>query len=1018
MHLSLFAGIMIYKYFMGLLLTVLHSTQSSTDVLSYNKCRDCLRFPSNGTLVSRVERILIDEKNNKLIGGAMNVLFRLELSNMKVSSGGNDSVSLPPSQSAFQDCLQKRLSKVHCQNYIKTLLFDQNGLIFACGTFSLATRCWRFQRDKALSPLPSVKGIKIDGTAPRHGHQQNITATFTSDYLFTGINIGSGTRQSAVYRSTADPTDSSNTLVSDLNNQEVLKDANFVSSFEYKDNFVYFFLREKAVEERKDIIYSRVARVCKYDQGADKYILKGKFTSFVKARLLCSIPGDIPFDYDQIQSTVLYTDPVTNEDFVYAVFTTPPLGAPGSAVCRYSMKSLQDLFEKSQYLELTRIRGEDAVEFWKTVSPKNLTVVPGRPKCDSTLDTKKYQVAVYTFANRHSLLADYLQSKPLFTRADTRFTTIEVDHVKESSRAVVPVMFISSDNGTVFKVFNNKSGDNNPVILEQINLLKYPGVIYTMRLYKGAVYIGSASSVVKLPVQHCNRYQTCRECVATLDPYCGWSKNKCTTFENKEENLWAQDVIHGNFTKVCPQELPTCSLSILKKQVGGTTTLACRVQNGIPLPKVTKWTKDSKVVRVGGADYQIKPGKDQYEGFLEIHNFGINNLGVYACVMANDLGSFSCAMNISGTLPIVSSALVKINGSSLFVCNATGLPTPRVAVHKVISGTTRVINWRQVPINVDSGQRVYYCTAQNQFGSSFSQAVTLKDKQVKAEIRITNEEWSSELLDEKSEKYKTLAGEIRTAVEDIYRSNPALVGFKAITFSKGSVICKLTLIFAATPSNKNAELLADLQKEVSAGKVGYFTVDRSRPVNVEPDEEQTTTQPVFSTVQVTSDHSPTTPQIQEPPTSLRMIVSMDRALFAAGIMTGVLLSLILGILLGVKFHHYVMRKCKRPFSDSTDSSAKNKTIEGVKYTKSPPRDETFTRNKDSGQSSKNLLKKKRNVPVEDGTDSDDSTAGTIATQKNNPSPTKSISPTATIAAKLGKRKPTLNNGKVSKEVST
>ena len=54
--------------------------------------------------------------------------------------------------------------------------------------------------------------------------------------------------------------------------------------------------------------------------------------------------------------------------------------------------------------------------------------------------------------------------------------------------------------------------------------------------------------------------------------------------------------------------------------------------------------------------------------------------------------------------------------------------------------------------------------------------------------------------------------------------------------SKGSVICKLTLIFAAAPSNKNAELLADLQKEVSAGKVGYFTVDKSRPVNVEPDK--------------------------------------------------------------------------------------------------------------------------------------------------------------------------------------
>lgn len=76
--------------------------------------------------------------------------------------------------------------------------------------------------------------------------------------------------------------------------------------------------------------------------------------------------------------------------------------------------------------------------------------------------------------------------------------------------------------------------------------------------------------------------------------------------------------------------------------------MACQVDHGIPLPKVTKWTKDSKVVPVGGAGYQIKPGKDQYQGFLEIHNFGINHLGVYECVMANELGSSSCAMNISG----------------------------------------------------------------------------------------------------------------------------------------------------------------------------------------------------------------------------------------------------------------------------------------------------------------------------------------------------------------------------------
>lgn len=142
---------------------------------------------------------------------------------------------------------------------------------------------------------------------------------------------------------------------------------------------------------------------------------------------------------------------------------------------------------------------------------------------------------------------------------------------------------------------------------------------------------------------------------------------------------------------------------------------------------------------------------------------------------------------------------------------------------------------------------------------------------------------------------------------------------------------------------------------------------------------------------------------------------MDSGLFAAAIMTGVLLSVILGFLLGVKFHRYAIRQCNRPFSDpdSTDSSGKHKTIEGVKYTKSPPRDETFTRNKGSGQSRKNLLKKKGNAAEEDGSDSDDSTAGTIATQKDNPSSTKSISLTVSIAAKLEKTKPVINNGKVS-----
>ncbi len=65
---------------------------------------------------------------------------------------------------------------------------------------------------------------------------------------------------------------------------------------------VYFFFREEAVEHINcgRGVFSRVARVCKNDQGGpgkSKY----SWTSFLKARLNCSVPGEFPFYFDEIQ---------------------------------------------------------------------------------------------------------------------------------------------------------------------------------------------------------------------------------------------------------------------------------------------------------------------------------------------------------------------------------------------------------------------------------------------------------------------------------------------------------------------------------------------------------------------------------------------------------------------------------------------------------------------------------------------------------------------------------------------
>ena len=87
---------------------------------------------------------------------------------------------------------------------------------------------------------------------------------------------------------------------------------------------------------------------------------------------------------------------------------------------------------------------------------------------------------------------------------------------------------------------------------------------------------------------------------------------------------------------------------------------------------------------------------------------------------------YNCVLFCSGTLPVITYTLVKINDTSLFVCNATGLPSPRVTVYKVIGGSKHVVLSNQTPISDDTGLRSYYCVAQNDFGVSFSEQVDIQ----------------------------------------------------------------------------------------------------------------------------------------------------------------------------------------------------------------------------------------------------------------------------------------------------
>lgn len=83
-------------------------------------------------------------------------------------------------------------------------------------------------------------------------------------------------------------------------NAKQLNQPSFISTVE-RNGYVFFFFREIALENCGKTIYSRVARVCKNDRGGLPPFHE-RWTSYLKTRLNCSIPGDFPFYFDELRA--------------------------------------------------------------------------------------------------------------------------------------------------------------------------------------------------------------------------------------------------------------------------------------------------------------------------------------------------------------------------------------------------------------------------------------------------------------------------------------------------------------------------------------------------------------------------------------------------------------------------------------------------------------------------------------------------------------------------------------------
>ncbi|XP_068814363.1 semaphorin-6D isoform X5 [Struthio camelus] len=466
-----------------------------------------------------------------------------------------------------ENCAMKGKHKDECHNFIKVFVPRNDEMVFVCGTNAFNPMC-RYYRLNTLE----YDGEEISGLArcPFDARQTNV-ALFADGKLYSATVADFLASDAVIYRSMGD----GSALRTIKYDSKWIKEPHFLHAIEY-GNYVYFFFREIAVEHNNlgKAVYSRVARICKNDMGGSQRVLEKHWTSFLKARLNCSVPGDSFFYFDVLQSITDIIE-INGIPTVIGVFTTQLNSIPGSAVCAFSMDDIEKVF-KGRFKEQ---KTPDSV--WTAV-PEDKVPKP-RPGCCAKHGlAEAYKTSIdfpdetLSFIKSHPLMDSAVPSvteEPWFTKTRVRYrlTAIAVDHAAGPYQNYT-VIFVGSEAGVVLKILakTRSFSLNDSILLEEIEAYNHAKCsaeseedrrVLSLQLDKEhhALFVAFSSCVVRLPLSRCERHGSCKKsCIASRDPYCGWLDHEaCGRVKpgmlfslfvsyNHSTGGYVQDVEYGN----------------------------------------------------------------------------------------------------------------------------------------------------------------------------------------------------------------------------------------------------------------------------------------------------------------------------------------------------------------------------------------------------------------------------------------------------------------------------------------
>ncbi|XP_058875340.1 semaphorin-3C-like, partial [Acipenser ruthenus] len=392
----------------------------------------------------------------------------------------------------------------------------------------------------------------------------NTVSVMINEELFSGMFIDFMGTDAAIFRSLT----KRNAVRTDQHNSKWLSEPIFIDAqlipdgSDPSDAKLYFFFRERLTDNNGNTkhIHAMVARICPNDVGGQRSLVN-KWTTFLKARLVCSVMDDDGTEtyFDELEDIFLMETEKPKNLLVYGIFTSSSSVFKGSAVCVYNMADILTVFNGP----FAHKDGPNHqwIPFQGRIPYPRPGTCPGGAFTPNILTTKDFPDDVVTFIRNHPMMYNpiypmYKRPIVLRTYADYKYTKIAVDQVNAADGRY-HILFLGTDRGTVQKVIvlpSNRS-NNEALIVEELEVFKNRAPVTSMKISskKQQLYVSSEEGITQVSLHRCHIYgSACADCCLARDPYCAWDGRSCSRFyPTGKRRSRRQDIRHGNPLTQC-----------------------------------------------------------------------------------------------------------------------------------------------------------------------------------------------------------------------------------------------------------------------------------------------------------------------------------------------------------------------------------------------------------------------------------------------------------------------------------